>query len=201
MENFIDSFNIVNTGFAAIILVILSIIMVISACIYFDKLEEEIKEKKLTKDSKEYKKIVKIETISSILIFSIILISCILIFCHPKNNHINDLKTNYNITINDYQITFNIKDKSLFMKDLKEHYNIEIKDNQVTFTLKNSNIELRKTKTFNVIKENDNKYIFENVKKPYIRYELTEDEFREIFNKSNKPINAVTINNEIKTYN
>lgn len=60
MENFIDSFNTVNTGFAAIILVILSIIMVISACVYFDILEEEIKEKKLTKDSKEYKKIVKI---------------------------------------------------------------------------------------------------------------------------------------------
>lgn len=92
-------------------------------------------------------------------------------------------------------------DEVMSIKDLKEYYNIEIKDNQVTFTLKNSNIELRKTKTFNVIKENDNKYIFENVKKPYIRYELTEDEFREIFNKSNKPINAVNINNEIKTYN
>ena len=54
MENFIDSFNTVNTGFAAIILVILSIIMVISSCVYFDKLEEEIK--RLEKLRKEIKK-------------------------------------------------------------------------------------------------------------------------------------------------
>lgn len=172
MENFIDSFNTVNTGFAAIILIILSIIMVISACVYFDILEEEIKKKKITKDSKKYKKIVKIEMISSILIFSLILISCILIFCHPKNNHINDLKTNYNITTNDYQITFNTKDKSLFMKN-----------SQTFITLKDSNDE--------------NMYILESTTKPYERYKITKDEFKNIIAPLDKPSKSINIKKEL----
>lgn len=83
------------------------------------------------------------------------------------------------------------------VNDLKENYNITIKDNQVTFNIKKSSIYMEDSKTFNALKI-DNKYILSDVKKPYKQYELTETEFIDLFTDINKPANSIDINNELK---
>lgn len=82
------------------------------------------------------------------------------------------------------------------INDLKDNYNITINENMVTFDIKNSNIFTNDEQIFVVTKDNDN-YKLENIEKPYETYSLTKNEFLDIFKSKTKPINSVNIRNEL----
>ena len=83
------------------------------------------------------------------------------------------------------------------INDLKDNYTITINDNMLSFDIKNSNIFTNNKQTFIVSKEND-KYKLENIEKPYETYSLTKNEFLDIFKSKYKPTNSVNIQNELK---
>lgn len=82
------------------------------------------------------------------------------------------------------------------INDLKDNYNITINENMVTFDIKNSNIFTNDKQIFVVTKDNDN-YKLENIEKPYETYSLTKNEFLDIFKSKTKPTNSVDIKNEL----
>lgn len=82
------------------------------------------------------------------------------------------------------------------INDLKDNYNITINDNMLSFDIKNSNIFANNKQTFIVTKDNDS-YKLENIEKPYETYSLTKNEFLDIFKPKDKPTNSVDIKNEI----
>ena len=82
------------------------------------------------------------------------------------------------------------------INDLKDNYNITINGNMLTFDIKNSNIFANNKQTFIVTKENDN-YKLENIEKPYETYSLTKNEFLDIFKPKTKPTNSVNIQKEL----
>lgn len=82
------------------------------------------------------------------------------------------------------------------LNDLKDNYNIRINDNIVSFEVKNANIITNNKQTFIVTKENDN-YKLENIEKPYEQYNLTKSEFLDIFKSKYQPTNSVDIKKEL----
>ena len=82
------------------------------------------------------------------------------------------------------------------INDLKDNYNITINENMLSFDIKNSNIFANNKQTFIVTKENDN-YKLENIEKPYETYSLTKNEFLDIFKPKTKPTNSVNIQKEL----
>lgn len=166
MENFINSFNYKPfmwdfISFSIALLVMFCVISILFEIYYYvlsDK-KETIEDGKVAK-TKKYKIIIPISII--------ILIFAIQKYVEPKEmHHIND---NYNISVN---------------------------DNMLLFDIKNSNIFANNKQTFIVTKENDN-YKLENIEKPYETYNLTKNEFLDIFKPKTKPTNSVNIQNELK---
>lgn len=197
MENFINSFNYKPFMWDFIALAIALLVMFCVIYILFeiynyvlsDKTEDDIKTKYtnsfkskiITEDGEIQEtihytnpktiKINKLKKYRIIIPISIILlIFTIQQFVESKQiHHLNDLKDNYNITIN---------------------------DNMLSFDIKNSNIFANNKQTFIVTKDNDN-YRLENIEKPYETYSLTKNEFLDIFKSKTKPTNSVDIKNEI----
>lgn len=181
MENFVTDFNVVTNIILYVFLVIVIVSVIIAFTTRIDNREQKLKLKyNITDDTekqdypKEYIEKCKNLEKSTNTEFIIILITALsllaFVFCKPYNKHVNDLKENYNITIKDNQVTFNIKKSSIYMDD---------------------------SKTFNALKV-DNKYILSDVKKPYKSYELTENEFIDLFTDINKPANSIDINKELQ---
>lgn len=181
MENFVTDFNVATN---LTIYVLLTIIIVVVFTTFTIKVHNKVESLKSEyniddKTDKEdypkdfvqkYKKLDKTNSVQFIIMIIAIIATMIFLACKPYNTHVNDLKENYNITIKDNQVTFNIKKSSIYMED---------------------------SKTFNALKV-DNKYILSDVKKPYKQYELTETEFIDLFTDINKPANSIDINNELK---
>lgn len=197
MENFINSFNYKPFMWDFIALSIALLVMFCVIYILFeiynyvlsDKTETDVKteyansfKSKIITEDGEIKtitnyinpktiKINKLKKYRIIIPISIIL----LVFAiqkyveSKKMHHINDIKDNYNITINDNMLSFNIK---------------------------NSNIFANNKQTFIVTKDNDN-YKLEDIEKPYETYSLTKNEFLDIFKSKTKPTNSVNIRNEL----
>lgn len=198
MENFINSFNYKPFMWDFIALSIALLVMFCVIYILFeiynyvlsDKTENDIKteyansfkSKIITEDDEIQEtihytnpKTIKINKLKKyriiIPISVIILIFAIQKYVESKEiHHINDLKDNYNITIN---------------------------DNMLSFDIKNSNIFTNNKQTFIVTKDNDS-YKLENTEKPYETYSLTKNEFLDIFKSKTKPTNSVNIQNELK---
>lgn len=82
------------------------------------------------------------------------------------------------------------------INDLKDNYNISINDNMLSFDIKSSNIFANNKQTFIVTKDNDN-YKLENIEKPYETYSLTKNEFLDIFKSKYQPTNSVDIKKEL----
>lgn len=166
MENFINSFNYkpFMWDFIALAIALLIAFCVISIlfestyCVFNSKKEIDIKTEKV----KKYRIIIPI--------IIILLIFTIQKYVESKQiHHLNDIKDNYNITIN---------------------------NNIISFDVKNSNIVINNKQTFIVTKENDN-YKLENIEKPYETYNLTKSEFLDIFKSKYQPTNSVDIKNEL----
>lgn len=186
MENFINSFNYKPFMWDFIALSIALLVMFCVIYILFEIYNYILSDKKETNVKTEYAnsfnsknytkskshKINKLKRYRIIIPIGIIL----LIFTIQKYvefkeiHHINDLKDNYNITIN---------------------------DNMLSFDIKNSNIFANNKQTFIVTKDNDS-YKLENIEKPYETYSLTKNEFLDIFKSKTKPTNSVNIQNELK---
>lgn len=181
MENFVTDFNVATNLTIYVLLAIIIVVAFVSFSIKVDNKVESLKSEyniddKTDKEDypkefvQKYKKLDKTNSVQFIIIIIFIISTMVFLACKPYNYHVNDLKENYNITINDNQVTFNIKKSSIYMDD---------------------------SKTFNALKV-DNKYILADVKKPYKQYELTETEFIDLFTDINKPANSIDINNELK---
>lgn len=82
------------------------------------------------------------------------------------------------------------------INDVKDNYNITINNNLVSFDVKKSNLILNNKQTFIVSKEND-KYKLENIEKPYETFILTKDEFSNIFKPKYQTTNSLDIKNEL----
>lgn len=82
------------------------------------------------------------------------------------------------------------------INDVKDNYNITINNNLVSFDIKKTNLVLNNKKTFIVSKEND-KYKLENIEKPYETFVLTKDEFSDIFKPKYQPTNSIDIKKEL----
>lgn len=82
------------------------------------------------------------------------------------------------------------------INDVKDNYNITINNNLVSFDIKKPNLVLNNKKTFIVSKEND-KYKLENIEKPYESFTLTKDEFSDIFKPKYQPTNSIDIKKEL----
>lgn len=197
MENFINSFNYkpFMWDFIALsiaLLVMFCVIYILFKIYYYvlsDKTENDIKteytnsfkSKIITEDGEIEETIhytkptkIKLNTIKKyriiIPISIILLIFTIQQYVESKEiHHLNDIKDNYNITINDNLVSFEAKKSSLFINDKQ---------------------------TFIVTKENNN-YKLENINKTYETYSLTKSEFLDIFKPKDKPTNSVDIKHEI----
>ena len=82
------------------------------------------------------------------------------------------------------------------INDVKDNYNITINNNLVSFDIKKSNLVLNNKQTFIVTKEND-KYKLENIEKPYQTFILTKDEFSNIFKPKYQTTNSIDIKKEL----
>lgn len=82
------------------------------------------------------------------------------------------------------------------INDVKDNYNITINNNLVSFDIKKSNIALNNKQTFIVSKEND-KYKLENIERPYQTFILTKDEFSNIFKPKYQTTNSLDIKSEL----
>ena len=123
-------------------------------------------------------------------------------YTNPKTIKLNKLKK-YRIIIPISIILFiftiqkYVESKEIHhINDLRDNYNITINDNMLSFNIKNSNIFANNKQTFIVTKENDN-YKLENIEKPYETYNLTKNEFLDIFKPKTKPTNSVNIQKEL----
>lgn len=124
-------------------------------------------------------------------------------YTNPKTNKLNKLKK-YRIIIPIsiilviFAIQKYVESKEIHhINDLKDNYNISVNDNILSFNVKNSNIFTNDKQTFIVTKENET-YRLENIEKPYETYNLTKNEFLDIFKSKTKPTNSVNIQNELK---
>lgn len=181
MENFVTDFNIATNLTIYVLLTIIIVVVFTTFTIKGDNKVESLKSEyniddKTDKEDypkefvQKYKKLDKTNSVQFIIMIIAIIATMVFLACKPYNTHVNDLKENYNISIHDNQVTFNIKNSSIYMED---------------------------SKTFNALKI-DNKYILSDVKKPYKQYELTETEFIDLFTDINKPANSIDINKELK---
>lgn len=181
MENFVTDFNVATNLTIYVLLTLIIVVSFVAFSIRVDNKVERLKSEyniddKTDKEDypkeyiQKYKKLDKTNTIQFTIMLIAIIATMIFLACKPYNTHVNDLKENYNITIKDNQVTFDIKKSSIYMAD---------------------------SKTFNVLKI-DNKYILSDVKKPYKQYKLTENEFIDLFTDINKPANSIDINKELK---
>ena len=181
MENFVTDFNITTNLTIYVLVVLIIVLAFVAFSIKVDSKVENLKSEYNINDKtdkedypkefvQKYKKLDKTNSLQFTIMIIAIIATMIFLACKPYNTHVNDLKENYNITIKDNQVTFNIKESSIYMET---------------------------TKTFNALKI-DNKYILSDVKKPYKQYELTETEFIDLFTDINKPANSIDINNELK---
>lgn len=181
MENFVTDFNIATNLTLYVLFAIFIIAVFMAYGTRVDNKVQSLKSKYNIDDKtdkadypkeyiEKYNKLDKLASVQFVIIIIIIIGTIIFIGCKPYNTHVNDLKENYNITIKDNQVTFNIKKSSIYMHD---------------------------SKTFNALKV-DNKYILSDVKKPYKQYELTETEFIDLFTDINKPANSIDINKELQ---
>ena len=82
------------------------------------------------------------------------------------------------------------------INDVKDNYNITINNNLVSFDIKKSNIALNNKQTFIVSKKND-KYKLENIERPYQTFILTKDEFSNIFKPKYQTTNSLDIKSEL----
>lgn len=181
MENFVTDFNVATNLTIYVLLTLIIVVSFVAFSIRVDNKVERLKSEyniddKTDKEDypkeyiQKYKKLDKTNTIQFTIMLIAIIATMIFLACKPYNTHVNDLKENYNITIKDNQVTFDIKKSSIYMAD---------------------------SKTFNVLKI-DNKYILSDAKKPYKQYELTETEFVDLFTDINKPANSIDINKELQ---
>lgn len=181
MENFVTDFNVATNLTIYVLLALIIVVLVVAFAIKVDSKVENLKSEYKIDDKtdkedypkefvQKYKKLDKTNTIQFSIIIIAIIATMIFLACKPYNTHVNDLK---------------------------ENYNIEINDNQVAFKIKEPNIYMENSKTFNALKI-DNKYILSDVKKPYKQYELTETEFIDLFTNINKPANSIDINKELQ---
>lgn len=181
MENFVTDFNVATNLTIYVLLALIIVVSVVAFSIKVDNKVESLKSEyniddKTNKEDypkefiNKYKKLDKTNSVQFIIMLIAIIATMIFLACKPYNTHVNDLKENYNISIHDNQVIFNIKKSSIYMAD---------------------------SKTFNALKV-DNKYILADAKKPYKQYELTETEFIDLFTDINKPANSIDINNELK---
>lgn len=181
MENFVTDFNVATNLTIYVLLTIIIVVVFVTFTIKVDNKVESLKSEyniddKTDKEDypkefvQKYKKLDKTNSVQFIIMIIAIIATMIFLACKPYNTRVNDLKENYNITIKDNQVTFNIKKSSIYMED---------------------------SKTFNALKI-DNKYILSDIKKPYKQYELTETEFIDLFTDINKPANSIDINKELK---
>ena len=157
MENFVTDFNVATNLTIYVLLTIIIVVVFTTFTIKVDNKVESLKSEYKIDDKtdkedypkefvQKYKKLDKTNTVQFTIMIIAIIATMIFLACKPYNTHVNDLKENYNISIHDNQVTFNIKKSSIYMED---------------------------SKTFNALKI-DNKYILSDAKKPYKQYELTE---------------------------
>lgn len=197
MENFINSFNYKPFMWDFIALSIALLVMFCVIYILFeiynyvlsDKTETDVK----TKYTNSFKS--KIITEDGKLEETIH-------YTNPKTIKINKLKK-YRIIIPIgiilliFTVQKYVESKEMHhINDLKDNYNITINDNMLSFDIKNSNIFTNNKQTFVVTKENDN-YKLENIEKPYETYNLTKNEFLDIFKSKYQPTNSVNIQKEL----
>lgn len=198
MENFINSFNYKPFMWDFIALSIALLVMFCVIYILFEIYYHVLSDEKETDVKTEYANIFK-----SKIITEDGEIKTITNYINPKTIKINKLKKYriiipISIIILIFGIQKYIESKEIHhINDLKDNYNISVNDNMLTFDIKNSNIFANNKQTFVVTKDNNN-YKLENIEKPYETYNLTKNEFLDIFKPKTKPTNSVNIQNELK---